>query len=204
MLLDDTHAFFHNDHPGYWSFTSARKYFGVPDGAFLYAPVTLDVEAERFDKISLTHGLLLRLGRQREAYEAYREYERSLDSSVYRISEVSEGMLRGVDMIRVAEARQSNYNFIHAVLGKYNQLPISRDKGVPFCYPYLPAKRVERNGLYARGIYVPSLWADTCERGIEGFAFEKLISVELLPLPIDHRYTPADLQSMVDYLKSLI
>lgn len=204
VLLDDTHSFFNPGHPGYWSFTVARKYFGVPDGAFLYAPVKLDTEAERFDKVSLTHSILRRLGRQREAYEAFEQYDGTLDSTVYRISEISEGLLRGVDMARVAEARRRNYDFLHAALGEYNQLPIGEHNEVPFCYPYLPVKQVERKDLYERGLFIPSFWIDTRQRGVDGFAFEKRISVELLPLPVDHRYTPSDLQRMADYLKSLI
>lgn len=203
-LLDDTHAFFRSGHPGYWSFTSARKYFGVPDGAFLFAPESLDVQAERFKGASLMHGLLRRLGRQNEAYEAYKRYERYLDCSVYRISEVSEGMLRGVDISHVAEARHRNFDFLHSALGEHNQLPLQQMSDVPFCYPYLPNSPVKRESLYAKGIFVPSLWSDTLTRNMSGFDFEKRISVELLPLPIDHRYTPTDLQPMVDHLRSAI
>jgi hypothetical protein len=75
---------------------------------------------------------------------------------------------------------------------------------VPFCYPYLPNSPVKRESLYAKGIFVPSLWSDTLNRNVSGFDFEKRISVELLPLPIDHRYTPADLQPMVNHLRSSI
>ena len=204
VILDDTHAFFQNGHSGYWSFTSARKYFGVPDGAFLYAPVHLEIKADRFTGISLAHGLLRRLGRQEEAYEAYKLYERSLDCNVHRISEVSEGLLRGVDTTWVADVRRQNFNFMHAALKEVNCLPIGQVSDVPFCYPYLPASPIDRNGLNAKGIFVPSLWPDIASRGIEGFDFEKRISVELLPLPIDHRYTPADLQYILDYLRKAI
>lgn len=203
-LLDDTHVFFRNGHPGHWSFTSARKYFGVPDGAFLYSPVTLDVKAERFKGISLTHGLLRRLGHQIEAYEAYKEYERSLDCSVCAISEVSEGMLRGVNISRVAEARLRNFDYLHSVFGEHNQLPIKQISDVPFCYPYFPNKPVNKDILYAKGMFIPSFWPDLLTRNKDGFDFEKRISVELLPLPIDHRYTPTDLKRMVDYLVSEI
>ena len=34
LLIDDTHNFFsRKGHRNHWSFTSARKYFGVPDGS---------------------------------------------------------------------------------------------------------------------------------------------------------------------------
>jgi hypothetical protein len=203
-LLDDTHTFFKSGHPRHWSFTSARKYFGVPDGAFLYAPVTLDVQAERFKGVSLTHGLSRGLGHQNESYEEYKQYEQSLDCSVSRISKVSEGLLRGVDISRVIEARHRNFDFLHSALGEHNQFPLRQVSDVPFCYPYLPHSPVNRDVLYAKGIFVPSLWPDTLTRNVDGFDFEKRISLELLPLPIDHRYTPMDLQPMVDHLMSAI
>lgn len=200
LLLDDTHAFFQNGHDGYWSFTSARKYFGVPDGAYLYAPVELDMPTERFSGVSLTHAVLRKLGRQSEAYKAYRAYESSLDCSVYRISEISEGLLRSVDVPAVIEARRRNFTYLHSMLGKYNQLPLGEVTDVPFCYPYLPPKPVDRQYLYNNGIFVPTLWPDIGERNISGYAFEKMLGASLLPLPIDHRYTPNDMQRMVKYV----
>src|SRR5665213_2501147 len=37
-VVDDTHGFFQQGYDGAWSFNSARKFFGVPDGAFAYGP----------------------------------------------------------------------------------------------------------------------------------------------------------------------
>jgi hypothetical protein len=203
-LLDDVHAFFRTGHSGHWSFTSARKYFGVPDGAFLYAPVPLNLQTARFQDISLEPGVLRKLGLQAEAYKASLRYERSLDCSVHRISEVSEGILRGVNLNGVEEARRRNFEYLHSALGKYNQFPLGKVSEVPFCYPYLPNSHVNRKALYSQGLFVPTFWSDTCTRNLDGFTFEKRISKELLPLPIDHRYTPMDLQRMVKHLVSAI
>lgn len=200
LLIDDTHNFFREGHQSHWSFTSARKYFGVPDGAFLYAPHPISFDAAPFTGISLTHGLLRRLGRSEEAFTAYQDYERSLDCTVHRISEVSEGLLRGVDMERVAAARRENFAFLHAALGPGNQLRL-RDTGhVPFCYPYLPRTPIERSVLHARGFFIPCLWPEVNGRAQPGFDFERRFSVQLLPLPVDHRYTPADLRCLIENL----
>src|SRR5690606_31516894 len=89
LILDDTHDFFHGAHPGHWSFTSARKYFGVPDGAYLFPPDPIEVDAPRNMEISLDHGMLRAMGLQAEAFAAYQRYEASLPCSVQRISTVS-------------------------------------------------------------------------------------------------------------------
>lgn len=200
LLIDDTHNFFREGHPGYWSFTSARKYFGVPDGAFLYSPDPISVRAERFDRISLAHGLLRRIGRGADAYAAYQSYEQSLGCEIHRISEISEGLLKGVDAVRVAAARRENFLFFHSQLDRHNRLRVPVSGQVPFCYPYLPQRPLDRRDLHACGFFVPCLWPDIAARPDPGFSFERMLAAELLPLPIDHRYTPADLARLLDYL----
>jgi hypothetical protein len=200
LLIDDTHNFFREGHERQWSFTSARKYFGVPDGAFLYAPRPISIDATQFTGISLTHGLLRRLGKLEEAFAAYQAYERSLDCSVNLISEISDRLLRGIDTAAVATARRDNFAYIHAALGPYNQLQLRVTDQVPFCYPYLPAKPIERSTLHRRGFFIPCLWPEVNGRAHDGFDFERRFSLQLLPLPIDHRYTPTELCGMVESL----
>lgn len=203
LLIDDTHAFFRGSHGAWWSFTSARKYFGVPDGAYLFSPVRSELDVPRFTGASLQHNALRAMGRQREAYAAYTAYERSLTSDVLRISAVSEGLLRGVDLDPVRRARLENFSWLHARLGARNTFAVAPGPDeVPFCYPYLPERAVDRKAMYAKDLFVPVLWPDALKRWEEGFAFEKRISTELLPLPVDHRYTPDDLRSLVDHLLS--
>lgn len=201
LLIDDTHAFFRDGHEGYWSFTSARKYFGVPDGAYLYAPVALDIDAPRFTGYSITHLVLRSLGQQEEAYRAYVAYEKSLGSEIARISDLSEILLRGVDYVSVKSIRRQNFEYLHGALGSKNTLLFDYSATtVPFCYPFLPTMEVDRQKMYAKGLFVPELWPDVYTRKIAGFEFERQISKHLLPLPVDHRYTPADLRRLVEYL----
>ncbi|MEK6806989.1 MAG: hypothetical protein AABY95_10130 [Pseudomonadota bacterium] len=201
LLIDDTHAFYRQGHVGHWSFNSARKFFGVPDGAFLYAPVALDVTADRFAQASLLHGTLRLLGRQAEGFAAYQAYEKSLNCEVRRISLVSERLLRVVDYEAALRARVRNFEFLSERLGSRNTLALEpAPQAVPFCYPYLPVRPVDRPALYAKELFVPTLWPEVLRREAEGFGFEKRLSTELLPLPVDHRYTPEDLQVLADYL----
>ena len=200
LLIDDTHNFFCEGHAGHWSFTSARKYFGVPDGAFLYSPHAVELAATRFSGVSITHNLLRRLGRLEEGYTAFQAYERSLDCTVHRISTVSEGLLRGVDFDRVARTRRVNFAFLHKALGRHNLLPVSLTEQVPFCYPYLPPRPVDRAELHTRGFFIPRFWPDIERRTQVGYSLERNFSAHLLPLPIDHRYAPADLAGLVEHL----
>ena len=65
----------------------------------------------------------------------------------------------------------------------------------------MPDKKISRNKLYEKGLYIPTLWADTLNRGCKGFELEKKLSNDLLPLPIDHRYRPSDMLKLAQILK---
>jgi hypothetical protein len=201
LLIDDTHNFFHGNHPGNWSFTSARKYFGVPDGAYLYSPRPLNLDVPRFDDISMTHLALRALGEQANAYEAYVRYERALPCAVLRMSAVSEALMTGVDLDSIALARRRNFAHLHRSLASTNTLSVDMPNGaVPFCYPYLPGSPFNRKSLHDQGLFIPTLWPDVLERDVDGFEFDKRLSAVLLPLPIDHRYGPAEMDRLIDPL----
>lgn len=200
LIIDDTHAFFHGPHEGCWSFTSARKYFGVPDGAYLFSPYPLHVDAPRFEGASLLHNALRSMGRQQEAFRAYQEYEARLTAEVFRISAISEGLLRGVDLEKVQLRRRRNYQFLTAQLREANALHRPMGDTVPFCYPFLPKRTVHRERLYAEGFFIPRYWPELAIKDLSGYPAEKQLAEEVLPLPVDHRYTEADLMPLVQAL----
>lgn len=203
LLIDDTHAFFRGDHGPWWSFTSARKYFGVADGAYLFTPEPVELVAARATDWFPVHNMLRTAGRMSDAYKAFLDHEASLTSKVLRISKVSELILSHVDLQMVAAQRIMNFNFLEEQLGPLNTLPLNFDRSTPpFCYPFLPSVPIDRDALSAKGFFVPRLWADVERRPVPGFEVERRYAEELLPLPVDHRYCPADLIRMVEYLRN--
>src|SRR5262249_19138783 len=109
-------------------------------------------------------------------------------------------LLRGVDMASVATARHENFAFLHDALGAHNRLWMKPSEQVPFCYPYLPPTPVERSILHGRGFFIPCFWPEVNQRTQTGFDFERRFSDQLLPLPVDHRYTNSDLRGLVENL----
>lgn len=203
LIIDDTHGFFRKGYPGNWSFTSARKYFGVPDGAYLYAPVPVPESYERFTEISIAHNLDRFLGKQQEAYREYAAYEKTLNSEIHSISLYSEIVLSHIDYPAVAKKRKENFKFYEEQLGRFNQLPDIKqeEEEVPFCYPFMPSIPLPKELFFPDHIYIPSYWMDTATRNEEGFSFEKGLSTNMLPLMIDHRYDELDLIRVVDTIK---
>jgi|APSaa5957512535_1039671.scaffolds.fasta_scaffold22078_4 hypothetical protein len=208
LIVDNTHSFFSrkSTFPAS-SFTSARKYFGVPDGAFLYIPEIerLKISIPRNQKISIDHNVHSLVGLQDQAYLEYAQYESELGSEIETMSILSERLLSNVNFDEVRKIRNDNFEFLRNELGDLNELIIDKNEVDCFCYPLLLKKPIDKQKLYNEKIFIPSLWLDTVHRDEHlNFPFECKLSRELLPLPIDHRYTSKELQRVSNTIKRLI
>lgn len=207
LIVDDTHDFFNKGYSNIYSFTSARKYFGVPDGAYLYGANSNDkTEIPRFTDVSLKHNVLRLEGRQEEAFKAYQDYEKSLGIDVLRMSKTSEEILSNIDYKLIKNKRIKNFNILYDNLQEDNLLNYAKTEiMVPFCYPLLLKKEVNKLQLYKEKIFIPTLWPDILERNnINEYEWESQITKRLLPLPVDHRYNYSDMIRMINVIKSII
>jgi hypothetical protein len=206
LIIDNSHAFFIKEYKKNFSFTTARKYFGVPDGAFLYAPnKTIEIDFDRNIEISLSHNLNRLLGKQNQAYKEFLIYEKSLNSKIHLISTVSEKILNTVNFEKVRNIRNENFNFLKNEFQSYNQIHVNNDATDCFCYPLLLNKSIDKEILFNQNIFIPSYWPDVSNRASAGcFELECGLSLELLPLPIDHRYTNEDLTRVSNAIKKMI
>ena len=202
LIVDNTQAYFRKNELPAWSFNSARKFFGVPDGGYLYAPSAVPAPTSRNDDASWDHLILRLRGRQEEAFQAFQRNESSVTCEPMAMSLGADRVLRSVDPARVADIRRRNYDHYHAILGPANclRLPRSPD-AVPFCYPFLPPRPADRARLSAMKIFIPTLWSDCLDRAETGFDWECDLSRRLLPLPVDQRCDEADIQRVVEAIR---
>ena len=192
LIVDNTQAFFEKDTPGIASFNSARKFFGVPDGGYLYGGAS-PAEAPPNADIRCDHLIDRLLGKQSQAYAEYTAAEAAQGCDIKGMSVLSAQLLDGVDYVAAAHKRRRNYGVYQGKLAGLNQLDCHMDAGaVPFCYPLLLKNPFPRERLFAQNIFVPTLWNEVQHRIPEGFAFEKQLAQNLLPLPLDQRYDEAD------------
>jgi hypothetical protein len=205
LIVDDTQAFFERGYSGSWSFNSARKFFGVPDGAYLYAPVTLTPVQTRNEAPAWDHLISRLTGRQAEAYQLYLANEAAVTSEVRGMSRGAERLLGGIDYQWVAERRRENYFQYHAALEDLNRLPLPpATAAVPHCYPFLPPRAVDRERLHAQQLFVPTYWPDCMGRSNPGFGWERDLAARLLPLPVDHRYDRDDIARVISILRDTL
>lgn len=203
LVIDNTQAFFEKKYKDCYSFNSARKFFGAPDGAFIYGPGLPGKHADLpvNNNLSIEHLILRKEGKQEEAYKKFQAYEAQIDSGVRKISEYSSHLLSGLDLEFCSEKRWTNYKTYVKLLDKLNSFKFSYSgRGGPHHYPFLPAKAIDRAALAREGIFIPSLWKDVISRKEPGFDLERTLSAELLPLPVDHRYNEEDCRKVVNAL----
>jgi hypothetical protein len=211
LILDLTQAFFQEPAIGLWGFNSARKFFGVPDGAFLYAPdqrPPLALPANQ--AISLTHLVERKMGRQAAAYQAYSQYEEMLSYTPSGMSAVSHSLLSWLNYEKIAQQRQANFLQYQKLLAPLLQSGVAREwlsleeGSVPFCYPLRLARLVlDRRPLFEQRIFVPWLWPELRQRSGD-FPLEKSLVDGVLALPIDHRYGPSEIEQVAQVVRKLL
>jgi hypothetical protein len=207
IVVDDTQAFFRRGRPDAWSFNSARKFFGVPDGGFLYGPA-LDVDGlEPVDGTDCEHLLTGLSGDDGKAWDQFKQHEARIGIEPRAMSVVSTRLLGAADLDRARRRRQTNFEALHRLLGPLNTIRLSLGDAAaegPMCYPFLPATDVDRTALSRLGVFVPTLWPEVPERIMPGFEWERLVAGRLLPLPIDHRYGPCDMDKVYQTLLQVL
>lgn len=203
LIIDNTHDFFKKRQHNCWSFTSARKYFGVPDGAFIYTQKIIKTSIPRFKDISITHNIERLKGNQDLAFKNYQEYEKSLNSEIKAISTYSEKMLSLVDLDHVILKRKENFQTLDGLLRHKNSFTWNTlaNDDTPFVYPFLPTKNIKKEILYRNNIFIPTLWSDPLKRE-NTTESERRIAESLLPLPIDERYNKEDMEFMAKVINN--
>ncbi len=205
LILDNTHAYFQSPTEGVDTIYSCRKYFGVPDGAFLYSSSRLEENLKESISYSYMNFLLGRYEKTaKEFYEQYRENNDRFDNEpLMAMSKLTKNLLRAVDYIEVKIKRTKNFKYLHERFWEINYLKLIPYDGA-FMYPlYIRNGRNIRNALSEQGIYIPVLWPEVYTRCGEG-SLEYDMAQNILPLPIDQRYGYKEMEKMYNMISCLL
>ena len=202
LIIDSAQSFFSKPINGIDTFYSPRKFFGLPDGAYLYSNKKLDITFERDKSFDRFPHLLKRIDCSAEiGYEDFVYNEASLKNQVIKeMSSLTQSILSAIDYGLCAEKRKLNFNLLHEKLGKTNKLNIDvLTIGVPLLYPYWSNDLTLRQKLLDHKIYSPIYWLNVLEwtnKDSLEFSFTK----EIIYLPIDQRYNEIDIKRIVNLL----
>lgn len=232
IIYDRTHALFRNEdnRPSWGDYTiaSIRKWLGVASGAIVYKhdghlslPVMKDCDyvSAKWEAMALKAAYLEEVDKRGTApnvpnikevflkeFETF-DHTLSKDYRNYRIDEASLAVWLTTDKTIIQDQRRENAQYVEDAVSKISQIrPMFQlqDNDCPLCVPVLFSCREERDSvrrlLTEKGVYCPVHWPKP--DGIpHEFSVNEIYDCEL-SLLCDQRYTPDDLQRMVDIVKN--
>ena len=210
-VTDSVHAFFRPPIEGQHSLYSFRKFFGVPDGAYLYTPMLMQAKEPWTSWSHCTH-LLKRVDLSAQyAYADYLKAEETLSAAdVAGMSRLSISLMSLVDIERTVEARLSNFSHLNSRFAKSNELSNLIDTArsdtefVPFTFPLLinEGSRI-RSELISRNIFTPTYWTGVLDHPSVN-DFERHLALNTVHLPIDQRYGLSEMDEIIHQLDDLL
>ncbi|MBO5341771.1 MAG: hypothetical protein J6A73_03685 [Lachnospiraceae bacterium] len=194
IIVDNVQAYFQEPIEGVDTIYTCRKFFGVPDGAYLYTNSILNEELVMDESYARMTFLLGRYERTAsEFYGGYQENENLLASEpLKKMSKLTRNMLSAIDYSEVKHVRTENYKILHDEFECLNNLHL-KEIAAPFMYPLYVANgdkiRIE---LQKKKIYIPTLWPEVLKH-CEVDSLDYDMAKNIVPLPVDQRYNGEDM-----------
>ena len=199
LIVDNTQAFYAKPIEGINTFYTCRKFFGVPDGAYLYTDKQLDLELEQDHSYERMDSLAKRIDLSPEAgYQDFHETSHNLiGQPIKRMSKLTQRLMQGIDYTGAVQQRRANYKQLHFALGKSNtlSLPLEED-AVPMVYPYLATVKGLREKLIENKVFVARYWPNVLEWTAQN-DIDYLLAYQMQPLPVDQRYGVEDMNRII-------
>lgn len=203
LIVDNTQAFYAKPIKGIDTFYTCRKFFGVPDGAYLYCDEKFFEESDPdFSYDRMAH-LLKRIDLSaEEGYLDFRRTDDGLDNQpIRRMSKLTQRMMESIDYRNVALKRRANFKYLDKVLGLENNLDLSLDEDfIPLVYPYFVSIKGLREKLIENHVFVARYWPNVLEWTSKN-DLEYLISFYMQPLPLDQRYGEDEMEQIIKIIK---
>lgn len=206
VIVDNAQAFFAPPIPNTDCFYSARKFFGVPDGAYVYCTHQLNEEIAQDESYNRYTYLVGRMEKGAENYFAeYKKINSSLSKqAIKQMSFSTQRLLQSIDYQNIISKRKSNFSLLHKSLGDTNMFPLhamSTDD-VPMVYPYtIPQGSELKKYLIANNIYVATYWPNVLTWCTED-SWEYFLANHTVFIPIDQRYGTEDMEKILQLIES--
>lgn len=199
LIVDNAQAFYMPKY-GIASFNSIRKFFGVPDGAYLISDKILDENFEQDTSYQRFSHLLKRIDINAQfGYNDFCKNDDSLcDEEIKFMSNLTRTIFDSCDIESSKQKRLENFKILDTVLCKTNELNFTLDiDDVPMVYPYLIKNETLKQKLIKNKIYAATYWSPMPKEYQEGI-FQKY----LIPLPIDQRYGEVEMKRIAEVINA--
>lgn len=208
IIIDCVQAFFSMEkYDADYSFTSFRKWFPCPDGAWVKKKST-----DSMPELILNDGLWWQYKYAGNILKSFQEYvsdsivldllqkgEEKLDKDyLCNWNENSRKFFSSIDTKEIKTIRLKNAKFLHQKLNELGVEHLYSDSGVPLFLPIMLDNRDElRNKFFDENIFAPKHWPKTSER-LNGNS--NIYDLEL-SLICDQRYGLDEMMRQIDVVK---
>lgn len=201
LIIDSAQAFFSKSIAEIDTFYTARKFFGVPDGAYLYSNKKIKIALEEDNSYDRCSHLLKRLDNKVQiGYEDFNINEADFkNQDIKKMSILTQSLLTAVDYKFCAERRRRNFAFLHEKLKNSNKLKIDFTTEIPMVYPYWNDDENLREKLIDNKIYTALYWPNV-QQWVKKDSLEYSMTKKIVYLPIDQRYDQTDIERIIDLL----
>ena len=211
VIIDNSQAFFSKPLENCLNVCSARKFFGVPDGAYVVGkPYLYSDDMYEDDHSSDTSLFLMQrieYGCEGKAYASRTLNEERIDNSdIKNMSKFTRYLLDGIDYENVKKKRIENFNVVRSMLKEKNILDIDKyfDKNcVPMVYPFMIENENLLDYLLENKHFQGNWWRYILDITSKN-SMEYRLSKYMIPLTIDQRYTAEDVKILCDKILKFI
>lgn len=189
LIIDNTQAFFDRPIDGIDTFYSCRKFFGVPDGAYLYCDKILEMEIEQDVSWMRCAHLLKRIDISASSgYLDFKSNDESLSNQpIKKMSYLTSRLMESIDYEEASICRIANYRILQETFDKSNGIHIGlKDDTVPMVYPYVTFDKALRKRLIENEIFVAQYWPNVL-KWVNKKSIEYFLTVHFIPIPVDQR-----------------
>ena len=183
------------------TFYSCRKFFGVPDGAYLYTDCHLSEELPLDESYERFTFLTKRIDRSpQEAFADFHANGEALaGAGMRRMSRLTEQMMGSIDYSAKANRRICKFRLLDKALRGSNLLKVNLDDAsVPLIYPYLVEDGARlRQYLIDHQVFCARYWPNVLE-WCQPDDWEYRLAEDMVCLPIDQRYGEEEMRFILD------
>ncbi|MBQ2884778.1 MAG: hypothetical protein IJE43_13540 [Alphaproteobacteria bacterium] len=200
VIIDNSQAFFAKPIETCMSVYSARKFVGVPDGAYVIgenARTYVDEYPQGYSS-DTANFLLQRIeyGCEGKTYSSRMINERRIDGEdIMKMSKLTRYILDGTDYENIKSKRKENYQLASDLFGDINKLDTNlyySDECVPMVYPLVVEDDTLLEKLLQHKHFQGHWWSYILDE-LDGEHFEYWISRYIIPITIDQRYGKEEL-----------
>ena len=142
----------------------------------------------------------------RNGYENFKTNDESLKGQrIKQMSKLTSALMSNIDYHKIRKIRNRNFYYLHQALNDINELSsIIDDEEIdgPMIYPFMKEGNIElRSMLIEKNIYVAQYWPNLEEWLPVKNSVEYLYYKNLLPLPIDQRYSEYEMDFIIRIIK---